>query len=483
MRNPIRSDLFSARRDIVLALWSISSGVDGHHELKQIASELDSLSVALSSTSAANAYAAFAGLVRVVDALVHWRTAVLEGTLDADRFLRSARERHTLWLDEYREQSSANKMVSAAAAISDINQIAHVLPIVRSIALIPLPVGVFESQKVRLTSHSQVDDSPEDQKLQPEDLTIAFLKFQINGQPAVALQNLAPGEVHDLEIEVRVSRWPAEQTELRLTPISVEPKSTYDFPVFSFTKPAGTAPYILHQRGRAVVLLPQGMHARPFEFKYTAEFLLERGEQPVAVVGHRTLLIEGIDVSKFQICGYPVLDRKLFEIRDTLRRRSAVPQDETADALLVLAPLCNVAGRAVQDAEFPGSWTESQFQSQLRKELRRNTLIGAHLDEHANGGGGITDLSLRGMPIELKVVKNLVTDVGDCERYFAQTASYAVAKGKHTGILCVLDSSEKTTSSRSIDDLLGLQLHEDSGVMICVIVIQGNLAKPSALSR
>jgi hypothetical protein len=225
------------------------------------------------------------------------------------------------------------------------------------------------------------------------------------------------------------------------------------------------------------------MHARPFEFKYTAEFLLERGEQPVAVVGHRTLLIEGIDVSKFQICGYPVLDRKLFEIRDTLRRRSAVPQDETADALLVLALLCNVAGRAVQDAEFPGSWTESQFQSQLRKELRRNTLIGAHLDEHANGGGGITDLSLRGMPIELKVVKSLVADVGDCERYFAQTASYAVAKGKHTGILCVLDSSEKATSSRSIDSLLGLQLHKDSGVMICVIVIQGNLAKPSALSR
>src|SRR3546814_1265905 len=31
----------------------------------------------------------------------------------------------------------------------------------------------------------------------------------------------------------------------------------------------------------------------PFEFKYTAEFIPERGDQPVAVVGHRTLIVDG----------------------------------------------------------------------------------------------------------------------------------------------------------------------------------------------
>ncbi|BEU63461.1 hypothetical protein MAFF301524_32610 [Ralstonia pseudosolanacearum] len=110
-------------------------------------------------------------------------------------------------------------------------------------------------------------------------------------------------------------------------------------------------------------------------------------------------------------------------------------------------------------------------------------MIGSHLDEHAHGGGGITDLSLRGLPIELKAQDSLITNVDECEKYFAQTASYAVAKGKRTAILCVLDSSPKSTAPRTLDSLLNLRVHDDSGVAICVLVVQGNLAKPSALSR
>src|SRR3546814_1116964 len=90
----------------------------------------------------------------------------------------------------------------------------------------------------------------------------------------------------------------------------------------------------MRQSGRAALLVPQGMHARPFEFKYTAEFIPERGDQPVAVVGHRTLIVDGADASKLQVCGYPGLDQALYALRDTLRRRPGVPQSESADALL-----------------------------------------------------------------------------------------------------------------------------------------------------
>lgn len=249
------------------------------------------------------------------------------------------------------------------------------------------------------------------------DLTVAFLKFQFDGQPAAEIHQLAAQEVHDLEIEVRVSRWPQDKRELRLTPISVEPKSTYDFPSFRFVKPAGEAPYTMRQSGRAALLLPQGLHARSFEFKYTAEFVPEHGDQPVAVVGHRTLIVDGADATKLQICGYPGLDQKLLALREALRRRPGVPQSETADSLLVLAALCNLAGRAVQDAEFKGRWNEAAFQRHVRSELRRHPSIGASLDEHAHAGGGITDLSLRGVPIELKAVDTLVSSVDQCEPF------------------------------------------------------------------
>ncbi|PXX44278.1 hypothetical protein [Undibacterium pigrum] len=481
MKRRILFEQFPQRREVVEALWAISKGEIAPHDLNKVALDLDSLSLDFANTSVANAYAALAGLVRIIDTLVHWRKAVLEAGPDADRFLRSAHERYILWETEYREKSAASDLIAAAASIPSLTTISEIALIAKLVAIVPLPLGIFEAEK--LPSWAAERFGPERPSEEPVDLTVAFLKFQIDGRAAIELQHLAPGEVHDFEIEVRVSRWPAEQEELCLTPISVEPKSTYDFPTFSFVKPSGKPPYTMHQRGRAIVLLPQGMHARPFEFKYTAEFLPVRGEQPVAIVGHRTLLIEGTDISKFQVCGYPILDKKLFKIRDALRRRGGIAQNETADTLLLLAPLCNLAGRSVQDADFSGTWTEADFQIHVRSEMRRNVLIGSDLDEHAYAAGGITDLSFRGIPIELKVQKSLITNVDECEKFFAQTASYAVAKGKRTAILCVLDTGKKSTSPRSLDSLLDVRMHTDSGVTICVLVIQGNLAKPSSLSR
>lgn len=481
MKRRIHSDPFSARIKTIKALWAISKNEAPAHDLKDIAVALDSVSLSFSSTAAAKSYSALAALMRIFDALVLWRTAVLDAEVDADRFLRSAQERFGLWSAECGEATAAKALAAAADGIPKISAISHVAPIARAVGMVPLPLGVFE-QPVR-PAWAASPGSTKQSDPEPVELTVAFLKFQIDGIPAAELHHVAPGEVHDLEIEVRVSRWPDDKHELRLTPVSVEPQLTYDFPSFGFERPSGDEPYILHQRGRAVLLLPQGMHARPFEFKYTAEFLPEKGDQPVAIVGHRTLIVDGEAAAKFLASGYPSLDRQLFALRDALRRRGGVPQEETADALLVLAPLCNLAGRAIQDSEFRGHWSEGDFQKHVRAELRRYPRIGTHLDEHAHGGGGITDLSLRGMPIELKVHDRLIQSIDDCKQFFAQAASYAVAKSKRTAILCVLDSSEKITPPISPETLLDIRVQPDSGVLICVLVVQGNLARPSDLSR
>jgi len=432
------------RLQAVEALAAIAQGHWPPHDLKLLAVALDSVSVNLSSAAAATAYNAFSGIVRIFDMLAHWRRAVLDAEPDADRFLRSARERHRLWLDDYRHSDAATDLRAAAEGLTTLESTDQVADIARALTGLPLPIGIF-AQPVKPDWAFKADlAAPEKEPL--VDLTVAFLKFQFDGQPAAEVHQLAAREVHDLEIEVRVSRWPQDKRELRLTPISVEPKSTYDFPSFQFEKPDSDAPYTMRQSGRAALLLPQGMHARPFEFKYTAEFIPERGDQPVAVVGHRTLIVDGADATKLQICGYQGLDQTLFALREVLRRRPGVPQAETADALLVLAALSNLAGRAVQDDEFKGRWNETAFQQYVRAELRRHPLIGADLDEHAHAGGGITDLSLRGMPIELKAVGTLINSVDQCESFLAQTASYAVAKSKRTAILCVLDSSDKKTA-------------------------------------
>lgn len=69
---------------------------------------------------------------------------------------------------------------------------------------------------------------------EPLPLTVAFLKFQIDLIDAQHTHQLTPGEVHDLELEVRVTRWPEGHSELQLIPVSVEPPQRTSFQAFFF---------------------------------------------------------------------------------------------------------------------------------------------------------------------------------------------------------------------------------------------------------
>jgi hypothetical protein len=474
----IQPDVFSSRLDAVETLLRFPA-LTQHGDLNALASELDSVSVSLDNPATAAAYSAFAGLARIASALAQWHGAVLAALPDADRFLRSAKERHKLWLEEYGGQASAAGLVQATATLSKIAGVDDAVKVLNAIGAVPLPVGMLA--QMQPFPRMQGPHLEERSRPEPLALTVAFLKFQIDSVAAQNIHLLTPGEVHDLEIEVRVSRWPDEHSELELTPVSVEPASSYDFPSFRFARPAGEAPYILCRRARAILKASQGLHARPFEFKYAAEFLPPKSEQPVAIVGHRTLLIDGTDPGR-SLCGYPAMDRRLIEFRESLRRTPGIMQSELLDLLTVLTALFNLAGSAVQDALFPGKRSEAQFQADVRAALRRSPAIGVELDEHANAAGGITDLSFRAIPIELKVESVALFSVEDGKQFAAQAASYAVAKGRKTAVLCVLDCSDKQGPPRDPADLARL-LALDNGVHVCVVVIQGNLRKPSALSR
>lgn len=477
-QNLVLPDVFSSRLNAVEALLRFPAAT-GTEDLNALAGELDSTSASLASPTAAVAYAAFAGLVRIASTLAQWHDAVLSALPDADRFLRSAKARYQLWLKEYDGQAAAANLVQASGTLPDASSLDDAVRFLNAIGTVPLPLGMLAQD----LSFARIQGQHLDERpiAKPLELTVAFLKFQIDSVSVQYIHQLTPGEVHDLELEVRVSRWPEEHSELQLTPVSVEPASTYEFPSFKFSRPAGEPPYILHQRARAILKASQGIHARPFEFKYAAEFLPPKSEQPVAIVGHRTLLIDGTDPSR-SLCGYPAMDTRLIEFREVLRKVPGMAQSELLDLLTVLTALFNLAGSAVQDALFPGKRSEAQFQLDVRAALRRSPSIGIELDEHANAAGGITDLSFRGIPIELKVASSALFALDDGKRFASQAASYAVAKGKKIAVLCVLDCSGKSGPPRNPAQLVGFQSLEN-GVQVCVLIIQGNLQKPSALSR
>jgi hypothetical protein len=233
-----------------------------------------------------------------------------------------------------------------------------------------------------------------------------------------------------------------------------------------------------------VLHVPHSLKARPFEFMYTAEFRPTTCEQPVSIAGQRTLRLNGSSDDQ-SITGYPSIDKKLLALRDRLRVEPLIAEQDLEDLLSVLAPLGNLMGQAVQDALFPGVMSEAEFQKRVRELLRQHPTLGVNLEEQAHAAGGRTDLSYRGIRIELKCEPKTKLLPEDCKRYVPQAASYAVGANRRVAVLCVLNCSPKTAAPFPAED--GLYVYPlDTGassVYIATCLIQGNLPKPSSLSR
>lgn len=472
---------FAARLELARSLLGLNLGSQSQSQrLRDGADALDAAATDLENLGIATLYSGLAELCRSAASIIEWRAAVVTGEADADRHLRAAQARIRLWRTED-TSPELTVMADGLLAIDDVTQVASSL---EDLAWLSIAVPVRRSRyggiKLPFAGKAEEPSAPP-----PPELAVAFLAFTVNGAPAADTHFLAPGQVHDLDLEVRVSRWPEGAETLFLTPMSLEPASAYDFPEFRLERPAGDAPYRLTARGRVLLKVGQNLNARPFEFRYAARFLPLDHEQPVSVVGQRTLRIESVDLKSGGLTGYPALDGKIVEIRDVLRSRPGVSPEALEALITVLTPLVNFAGRAVQDNLIREPWSEARVQTELRDQLRRHPGLGVELEEHPASAGGISDLSFRGLKVELKAERNRNLRLDDCKAFLAQTTSYVVASGMTVGILCVVDSSPKLSAPFPVER--GLEILESDGkgddVAIVTLLIQGNLARPSDLSN
>ena len=478
----ILSTAYSARIDAVGALHAAGLGAANDIALLKSAGIELRLSVAeYGDAPTATHYAALADLVQMVELLLEWRAAVLGAGADAQRFVIAAKERSAVWPQTYGSEAPLDGLRAVAEAIANVQAVSEVAKIATNLAAVPLPVGLYSIPPREHTPDRDIDEREET----PAELQVAFLKFTIDGTSVAETHYLSPGETHDLDVEVRVSRWPKGATALVLEPITIEPSGTYQLPTFSIDAPLGEGPFRLTKQGRAILAVPQHFGARPYEFKYIAHFLPANSEQPVETVGQRTLLLEGINTSLHPFTGYINIDRKLMTIRNHLRAASGISQQELADTLTLAAALANLAGQARQDNYFKAVISEAEFQKQVTHFLRTRPNIGAELDEHPHAAGGITDLSFRGIRLELKAESTQTMVLDDCARYLEQTASYVAANGKRLGVLCVLDCSPKQRPGFPAEDGVDVQVnqHTQTAVFVITILILGNLASPSSFSR
>lgn len=216
--------------------------------------------------------------------------------------------------------------------------------------------------------------------------------------------------------------------------------------------------------------------SRPYEFLYAAEFDEISNYKSVEIVGHRRLLLEDTDVISNPRTGFSHVDQHLIELRNRIREFPGVNPDDIANTMTILEGLGNIAAQALKVGSFEANMLEKQFQIRVSEMLRSRSEIGENLDSHSEAAGGITDLTFKGIPIELKVEKSKVLFAKDFKNYFDQTAAYAIALGKKVGILSVLECTEKkSTPVGVIEDDIDFFIHQtgQSVIAIIVVVIRG----------
>jgi hypothetical protein len=490
MRNEPKFEMFrrafSSRISVAVAIRdALTPSLQGVDQLKQAWSAFEDAISALGKGDVEDQYRAYAVASGVFVPLAEWKRAIRNAEPDAQRFLSAAKMKASE-IDRTSGFAQVEQLVSILDRISGIQDPADLNDIQSLMTDWALPLLMFANVSEpgigRFGITSGQDGSAASEKL---DTTVAFLKFDIDGQPAKHWNYLKPATAYDLTIEVRVSNWPEAAKVLSLVPVTIDSRERGWLPKFTFPRPSGAGPFTFTGTGRAVLEIAHSFGSRPYEFLYAAEFDDTAACRKVEIVGHRRLVLEGSDVASNPLTGFRNVDRHLVTVRDRLRSFPGLNQDDLANTMTVLSGFGSIAASALRDATFAANTSEREFQAEATRLLRMRAEIGGDLHGHPEAAGGITDLTFRDVPIELKVENNQVLYAKDFSKYFDQVAAYALGLGRRIALLSVLEACIKSAPVGNIDEDIDAFPHRvgNSSVVIVVVVVRGGFPKPSSYSK
>ena len=465
-------DRFEAAR---LIIASNLRTFDESKELTNLGERIFDYGERVENSSTSESLKGFGEAIKCYSMCLRWKKAVRDAETDSARHLKSAQLKAREYLNE---QSGAPEFFREIFEyICQITSLEDIADLREKLLQIRIPFSNKEVSSQGFNKRAFTN---------PVDHTnIAFVSFTINGNQVQSIETLCPHQMYDLGLEVRISHWPEDAKSMRLEPITVEPKSTFELPIFNFERPDKDAPITVTSNGRMIIRSPQKIGSRPYEFKYTASFWPQSANSNIEIMGHRILRIEGLDSINNPLSGYNEIDKKILEVRSRLRTLPGLSDTEISSALTIIAALGNMSGQALSDAIFPAGMQEKEFQVEAKKYLRRWPEIGEKLEEAPKTGGGITDLSFNRQRIELKAVWNGDLTDDDLSRFADQAAAYATSTGNKIAFLCVLDSRKKSHPPASAASGISIIMKQTgtSYVAVICLVVQGGLARPSNLSK
>ncbi len=475
---------FQPRIQTVETLQGVLCGTRSANELAGIAKEFEGLAERL-SPSIGPVFATYGELVRAAAHLHLWGAAVRNAESDADRHLRAARQRAR---DVVRKKvgGSAGQAVSKVAQrLAEVSELEEVEICFEDLLAIRLPLPFKDPAKKEQFYNPEPTPEAQDDSGRP---VVAFLQFALGNTPLAEPQDIRANILYDLSVEVRLSRWPIGVKAIEVTPFSVEPHGTVEAPTFTIEQ-SNSGDLSFSRTGRLFVRLAHDALARPLEISYGVYMLPSEASQssglPDVMVQSRSHLLLRCEEHGHPWRGNKAIHESISRIREEARRHG-LSDEELSPFLALLGSIGLVADESLASNVFPGQWREADFQERMRNRLRAS--IGPDLEEHAHAAGGVTDLSLHRIRLELKVDQRPINLDNAYNDYGQQIAQYAVGSDRRCGVLAVLCRTLEGAAPGSLENDIGLRVIPpptggNRGVLLGIVLIRSDLPKPSSLSR
>jgi hypothetical protein len=473
---------FAARVDASLQLAKCAAGQGDEKRLETTSTRLTAAAAEIGDTKAGTEYRRLASVLRALAFLVAYLDALRRAEPDGERFVKAARRLGKELQDELVDAADDDPLRAAALLLTVANEdsIAKVAEAAQR-----APIGLPFLPSFRYPDRPLVYRA---EKAEDVEVTVAFTSFRIGGRPVRENEPVEPRLVHDVEVDVVVSRWPPTAGRLMLDVTTVELTETFKLPPFVFDRPARDLPrYTLTGRRKLLLKEAQALGTLALEFQYRARFEHMEGLK-VSIEGQRTLKLRSYDPDKTPETGSPDADRKLLEIADVARQYPGVSDAELGHFLRIMSRAAALAFQSLQDNRFPREWAEPDFQAEAVQFLRDDPRIGSKLQQHAQTAAGETDLTFFEMPIELKVETEGYPTCETVIAYADQAIQYAVGNSRRFAILVVLDTTAKASAPMLVaNDMVpqakrnGESIHFP--VLLGTVIIRGNLPLPSSHSR
>lgn len=423
---------------------------------------------------------------QLLDALIYatqWRAAQRAAEPDATRFATAAALRASDVVAQQQE-SWPVELRDAAALLDEVHDAAAVTTAAKLLAAVPIAPHITDLLTTvsapRYGWFERQEDDPTP--------TVALL-IRLHDEPVLRPTIVVPDAMHRFEIEARVSTWPADAERLVVSFASTYPPDYLFASTVSFARDALIQPLDLRVAG-----------TRPPEdppLEITAQASMEGDGAPsrARLVGNTTLELSTFDSASSLLANLPAAGRRLQQMMSELT--NALPdlqQQDRQDVQLLFEGALRFAHTVLDDrldAHADGDVDEAWFQAQLKAFLQADPRIGARLGERVGRAGGITDLVLGNIVLELKFEnKTALTLESAGHRYAGQATQYGSAGDSQVSLLAVLDVSPKRAPAGVMGNEVGwVRPVTASGPdpalpsLVGVVVVRGGFLRPSDLSR